>query len=255
LQSLKLEIMEFKKILYNLCGQRFYSFLKKLYIFFSDPKRLNIAKNFDYQDYKSKELHILNCFRILQSQELKDLPKTYFEFGCHSGRTFSSAINSAKFLKISNFKFYAFDSFCGLPTTTEEDGSFFKTGDFFTSKNDFIKIVKRNTGIDSNNFNIFEGFYDKSLTDELSQALPKIGIVYIDCDLYSSTKSVLKFIKNHIINGSIIMLDDYYCSSKTGDIKGQRHAFDEFVKDENIYKFEHYKNFSDFGSIFFVTKK
>ncbi len=247
--------MKFKELLFNIFGQRFYSFLKRIYLLIYDPRRLSIANNFNFQDYESKEIHILNCFRILQSQELMDLPHTYFEFGCHSGRTFSSAINSAKFLKLNELKFYAFDSFQGLPTTKKEDGSFFKSGEYFTSKNTFLNIIKRNTGINLKDIHIFEGFYEKSLTDELSKKLPKAGIIYIDCDLYSSTRDVLNFLRNHITNGTIIMLDDYYCASKVGHIKGQRHAFEEFIKSENIYNFEHYKNYSDFGAIFFVSKK
>ena len=247
--------MKLKYIIFNIFGQRIYSFFKKIYLFFSDIRRLPTAFNFDYQDYKSKELHILNCFRILQSQEIKDLPYTYFEFGCHSGRTFSSAINASKYLKLNNFQFYAFDSFQGLPRTTKEDGSFFKTGEYFTSKKTFLNIIKKNTGINSNGLFIYEGFYENSLTNELSKKLPKAGIIYIDCDLYSSTRDVLKFLKNHITNGTIILLDDYYCASKTGHIRGQRHAFEDFIRSENIYSFEHYKNYSDFGAIFFVIKK
>ena len=36
--------------------------------------------------------------------------RTYFEFGCHSARTFCAAMNAASYLK-SNFEFFAFDSF------------------------------------------------------------------------------------------------------------------------------------------------
>ncbi len=247
--------MKFKDIIFNIFGQRIYSFFKKIYLFFTDLRRVPIAYSFDYQDYKSKELHILNCFRIIQSQEINDLPQTYFEFGCHSGRTFSSAINSSKFLNLNNFKFYAFDSFQGLPKTTKEDGSFFKTGEYYTSKKTFLNIIRRNTGVNSSDINVVEGFYESSLTSELSKRLPKAGIIYIDCDLYSSTKNVLDFLRNHITNGTIIMLDDYYCASKVGHIKGQRHAFENFIRSENIYNFEHYKNYSDFGAIFFVNKK
>jgi hypothetical protein len=247
--------MKFKDIIFNIFGQRIYSFFKKIYLFFTDLRRVPTAYSFDYQDYKSKELHILNCFRIIQSQEINDLPQTYFEFGCHSGRTFSSAINSSKFLNLNNFKFYAFDSFQGLPKTTKEDGSFFKTGEYYTSKKTFLNIIRRNTGVNSSDINVVEGFYESSLTNELSKRLPKAGIIYIDCDLYSSTKNVLDFLKNHITNGTIIMLDDYYCASKVGHIKGQRHAFENFIRSENTYNFEHYKNYSDFGAIFFVNKR
>ena len=34
------------------------------------------------------------------------LPNTYFEFGCHSGRTFSAAINAANYLKMDGCEFH-----------------------------------------------------------------------------------------------------------------------------------------------------
>ena len=39
-----------------------------------------------------------------------------------------------------NCEFFAFDSFRGLPETDETEDGIFKTGEFNTSKKDFIKI-------------------------------------------------------------------------------------------------------------------
>ena len=69
----------------------------------------------------------------------------FFEFGCHSGRTFSATVNAARYLDMKETEFYAFDSFEGLPQTDKEEDGIFQTGDFSTSESDFRKIIKRKT--------------------------------------------------------------------------------------------------------------
>ena len=50
------------------------------------------------------------------------LPKVYLELGGHSGRTFSAAIRASRELSIlEDTSFYAFDSFEGLPETTDAE--------------------------------------------------------------------------------------------------------------------------------------
>jgi hypothetical protein len=51
---------------------------------------------------------------------------------------------------------------------------------------------------------------------------------YIDCDLYSSTKTVMAFLGSRLKHGMIVALDDYYCYSATG-ISGERLACLDFL--------------------------
>src|SRR5216684_3152409 len=39
----------------------------------------------------------------------------YYEFGCHRGRTFRMALTEARRHNLASMKFFAFDSFAGLP--------------------------------------------------------------------------------------------------------------------------------------------
>ena len=128
---------------------KFKSFLRNFYYNFIDRYRYSSHKNFLFTDEKLKFTHILEGLNYLRvaGNNGKDLPQTFFEFGCHSGRTFSAALNGAKYLKMNNCEFFAFDSFKGLPETNEDDDGFFKTGDFSTSKKDFINIVKKKTNL------------------------------------------------------------------------------------------------------------
>jgi O-methyltransferase len=67
--------------------------------------------------------------------------------------------------------------------------------------------------------------------------LPKPGIIHIDCDLYISTISVLKFLKPLLVSGSILLFDDYYCYPANQNL-GQKKAIDEFLKNNKDYNFK-----------------
>ena len=59
--------------------------------------------------------------------------------------------------------------------------------------------------------------------------LGKAAIVMIDCDLYSSTKEVLKFITPLLVDGSILIFDDWY-AYKGSPFKGERRATSEWLE-------------------------
>jgi len=234
----------------------FKRFLKNFYYFFIDRFRYLSHKNYIFSDEKLKFTHILEGLNYLRvaGNNGKDLPQTYFEFGCHSGRTFSSALNGAKYLKMNNCEFFAFDSFKGLPETNENNDGIFKTGDFITSKKDFIKIVKKKTNLKIGNYHLIEGFYSSSLTEDLQSRMPKIGLLHVDVDLYSSTKDLLKFVKPLLVNGSVILFDDWYCfKPNTTDSRGEQKAVQEFLEINKNLKFIPWKTYSTFGQSFFVN--
>ena len=201
-------------------------------------------------DEKFKFMHILEAVNYMK---VADLPNVFFEFGCHSGRTYSAALLASKFLKfeIENF---AFDSFEGLPEVLKSDDGIFRTGTFNTSKKDFVEIVKKRSGVLLKQDQLIEGYYEKSLTDKLSERLPKsVGFVHIDVDLYSSTITVLDFIKKFLVSGTVILFDDWYCFPP-GKEMGERRAFNEFLKKYPEIEVEEWKNYSTFGKSFLVRK-
>ena len=201
-------------------------------------------------DEKFKFIHILEAVNYMK---VAQLPNVFFEFGCHSGRTYSAALSASQFLKfeIENF---AFDSFQGLPEVSKtEDGSF-RTASFNTSKKEFVQIVNKRTGVLLKEAQLIEGYYEKSLTDKLSERLPEsVGFVHIDVDLYSSTVIVLDFIKDFLVSGTVILFDDWYCFPP-GKEMGERRAFNEFLGRYPEIEVEEWKNYSTFGKSFIVRK-
>lgn len=122
-------------------------FIQRIWLRLSKPKIIKSIDNYKYTDEHLKFVHILEAINYLKvaGNMGKVLPQTYFEFGCHSGRTFSAAVNASIALNMPQMKCFAFDSFVGLPETSEIDDGIFKQGQFSTSRNQFLKIVKKNT--------------------------------------------------------------------------------------------------------------
>jgi O-methyltransferase len=218
----------------------FYNFIR--------PKLKGPLTYYKRSDEDDKFQHLLEAVNYVKNTEL---PGVFFEFGCHSGRTFSSVILAAQFLDI-NLNPFAFDSFQGLPQTSSDTDGIFEQGSFHTSIDQFKDIIKKKTGVTLPNQNIIEGFYEKTLDDNLSKGLPQtVGMVHIDVDLYSSTVSVLEFIKSHLIDGTVILFDDWFCFPP-GKNMGEKKALDEFCQKNPDFRFVEWKNYSTFGKSFFV---
>jgi O-methyltransferase len=218
------------------------------------PELVPALRDYTYTDENLKFVHILECMNYLRIAGSGGavLPPVYFEFGCHSGRTFSAAVRAARFLELEGASFYAFDSFQGLPPTdVAEDGAFI-TGEFATSRADFMRIVERDSGLRLDDAHVTQGFYSDSLTPQLQSRMPKVGVVHIDVDLYSSTVEVLKFIKPLLVVGTVLVFDDWY-AFPPGTDRGEMRAVKEFCEQHPSFALEEWKAYSTFGKSFFVT--
>ena len=143
--------------------------------------------------------------KSLKVIEMDETEGDYCEFGCFTGAslTHSLRITSGKeffFKKI----FYGFDSFEGFP---EEAHKVYKSKDFSAD----YKMVKK-LEIDSNGrCKIIKGFFEDSLSQKLiKEKINKISLAFIDCDLALSSIPVFSFIKSRLVNGSFIIIDDYF---------------------------------------------
>ncbi|HYA39361.1 MAG TPA: TylF/MycF/NovP-related O-methyltransferase [Candidatus Methylomirabilis sp.] len=161
----------------------------------------------------------------------------YFEFGCHEGNTFRMAYDN--FHHLFDWTYVACDSFEGLPEIEEVDKQeIWKRGKLKTSEEDFIRLVTRH-GVPKDRLITVKGYYDQSLTTELKSTLlpKKAAVVYVDCDLYTSTVPVLNFIRDFLQRGTIIVFDDWNCFHGDPE-KGERRAFAEFRAREPRLVFE-----------------
>lgn len=177
----------------------------------------------------------------------------YLEFGCHKARTMRLAWDT--FHSLYDWNYVAFDSFEGLPEMDPADSMpIWKKGDLKTSEDEFVDLVVKN-GMPRNKLRTVKGFYDESLTPALrDELLPeKAAVVYIDCDLYSSTITALNFAKDFLQKGTIVVFDDWFCFY--GDPgKGERRAFKEFCERNPELVFEDYIQTNEAKAFIFLGK-
>jgi hypothetical protein len=102
---------------------------------------------------------------------------------------------------------------------------------------------------------IVKGFYNESLTSALRDKLlpQKAAVVYIDCDLYSSTACALNFSKDFFQKGTVLVFDDWFCFY--GDpSKGERRAFAEFRERNPELIFEDYIQTNEAKAFIYLGK-
>ncbi len=153
----------------------------------------------------------------------------YMEFGVYRGKSMYEFMTVLKKHAMDNCRYYAFDSFQGLPVS---EGVTFSKGEFSYPKNHFEKRMKQ-SGFPTNRLTVVPGFFEDSLTAELKKKLPisKAGFVHIDCDLYESTKVVLNFVEDYIDVGTMLIFDDYFSfdyKENNPENFGEKKAFNEW---------------------------
>ena len=157
----------------------------------------------------------------------------YFEFGVFKGYTFWYAQDLARKHGLERMQFYGFDSFAGLPPVRGRDQTpddEFYEGQYACSKEQVVANLNAK-GVDWSRTHLVEGYFEHSLNDELKAQLRprRIAIALIDCDLYESTVLVLNFIEDLIVEGTILLFDDWNCFNADGG-RGQRKAFADFLE-------------------------
>lgn len=143
------------------------------------------------------------------------------EFGVFSGRTIKHIAG-----RLPNTIIHGFDSFQGLPESWR-DG--FAAGHFATD----VPIVPANVAL-------HKGWFEDSIPEFLSclpaNERPPIAFLHVDCDLYSSTKTIFKHLRELITRGTVIVFDEYF--NYPGWQQGEFKAFQEFlVETERRYSY------------------
>lgn len=140
------------------------------------------------------------------------------EFGVRAGESITYIAQ-----KLKDRTIHGFDSFEGLPE--EWEGHAFLKSDF--TQNGKIPIVPGNVIL-------HKGWFDKTISEYNNSN--EIAFINLDCDIYSSTKTVLDELGNKITTGTIILIDDFF--NYRNWQQHQYKAFQEFVEKSNI-KFEY----------------
>ena len=167
-------------------------------------------------------------------QQIKDLPENKYlkdymsmlafdglimEFGVFEGHTFQKICNAAKPRPV-----FGFDSWEGQPEIWY-DSENKPRHDKGTFKGPKIKTPPIN-GI------LVDGWFEDTVPKFVSVIKNPVAFMHIDCDLYSSTKTVFDNFKNQIVDGTIIAFDEFihYNGFENHEYK----AFNEFLEETKL---------------------
>lgn len=117
-----------------------------------------------------------------------------FEFGVWEGRSINLLANA-----LPERTIYGFDSFEGLPEAWRGAKRTFDKGSF---------SAKGKVPHAPDNVKFIKGWYEDTLPEFFQSYPSSIALCHIDCDLYSSTKTVLKHIRPFIRKSTILLFDE-----------------------------------------------
>ena len=147
-------------------------------------------------------------------------PGLALEFGVFKGATISHLAGVAP-----DTQFFGFDSFMGLPE--QWSGNRYSKLNFDRKG----KIPKVPT-----NVTIFEGWFHDTLPRFLVQHNEPIAFMHIDCDIYSSTKTVLDLTAGRFAPGAVLVFDEFF--NYVGFEMHEYKAFFEFIERFDVkYRF------------------
>ena len=101
-------------------------------------------------------------------------------------------------------------SFEGFPESTHP---FFKQFDYVGN----LQKVKKIEKLDNENIFIIKGYFDKTLETEKLRSIEKIKFAHIDCDLFISAIEPIRFIKERLVLGAYVMIDDFSNVDRDGN--------------------------------------
>jgi O-methyltransferase len=178
----------------------------------------------------------------------------YYEFGMFKGFSFWFAEQIAREYTDLNFRFLGFDSFEGLPQPQlEVEAQVFRKGDFRGTYEAVTENLRR-WKADFSRIQLYKGFYSDRFFEQLreKEQFPPVSICLIDVDLYDSCVPVLEFIKEYLVEGSILLFDDYNQLGED-DNSGERKALIEFESRNTGFRKEHLFNYGWEGAAFRVV--
>lgn len=138
----------------------------------------------------------------------------FMEFGVWSGRTINHI--AARHSGVV----HGFDSFEGLP---EDWAMEYRKGHFDTKGR--LPEVRPNV-------RLHVGWFDQTLPEFVAANSEPVAFLHVDCDLYSSTKTIFQFLGDRIGPGTVIVFDEYF--NYPGWQMHEFRAFQEFVAERSL---------------------
>lgn len=145
-------------------------------------------------------------------------------------------------------KIYGFDSFEGIPKPSNKDDQMpgirtltldeqlalpdpgiqvLESTGATSIGIEWVKHHLVSAGVASKNITLVKGWFEETMPDA-AYYLPDISVLRLDGDLYNSTYVVLKYLYPRVIEGGMVLIDDYA-------LKGCRDAVHDYIIEQDLH--------------------
>jgi len=150
-------------------------------------------KSWQYIKNASSSLPVLvgtNTQTVAIALNAATLDGLVLEFGVYNGKSIR------RIASLVNQRVHGFDSFEGIPEAWNDEpkGSYSAQGQ--------LPLVP-------NNVTLHPGWFSETLPAFVAQSNDPVRFLHIDCDLYSSTKTVFENLAARIVSGTVIVFDEF----------------------------------------------
>jgi O-methyltransferase len=193
-----------------------------------------VITSFEQRLTPSVEIERALVYKAARFVAAERIEGDYLEFGVFRGTSFARAFHcfreafdrataesvwntdadrDARREQWERMRFFAFDSFQGLPAPRGPDSSSndFVAGKFASSESDFRRSIT-SQGVPSDRVVTVPGWFAETVGPDTFRRhdLRRAAVVNIDCDLYESAKTVLDGITPLLADGSVLLFDDWF---------------------------------------------
>ncbi len=160
------------------------------------------------------------CYLLQKfAQQTANLAGDFVECGVFRGGT---ALLLARTLPKTDKKLWLFDSFEGLSQDSEENGDYYKKGDFRETDVDSVMNLLSDY---RSKIEVRKGWIPNSFA-----GLEKLNFAFahVDVDIYEPALACCEYIYPRLVSGGIMVFDDYGYPA----CRGERNAVDKFFADK-----------------------
>jgi hypothetical protein len=177
----------------------------------------NLVSSFDSAQYfcerMSRAKNLASADQLLSEAVLSvTIDGLWLEFGVATGKTLNMIAACTR------QKVYGFDGFSGLP---EDWRTGFEAGMFAQG----LPMV-------ADNAKLVVGLFDDTLPAFVEEHAGPVAFLHVDCDLYSSTRTIFTNLTGRIVPGTVILFDEYF--NYPGWRQHEFKAFQEFVGESGL---------------------
>lgn len=198
----------------------------------------------------------VDALRRLHDLNAGGFPGDYLEFGVCYGSSMACMHDALVRTGTGTVRLFGFDSFQGMPPEADhQDNQLWSRGQLRSSMRFARKLLARR-GVDWERTFLIKGWFRDTLVPDLIRRhrISRVGMIMIDCDIYTSARDALAFCEPMIADHAVILFDDWHAGDLATQNLGEKRAFDEFLRRNPRMEATPLPAYSETSAVFLLSR-